>query len=335
MNMKKIGLILMIFLVAGLVRAQKTVPLEGLNKPFSIEVDDKQVYFTDGFEIKIYSLADFKLKKVFGKKGEGPGEFKGFVLAYVQPDYIFASCPNRVLYFSLEGKFIKQRNNTHVFGRFKPLGADRFVGYKYDREGQTRYEAVWIFDEKFEKKTELYRRKYIVNKNKVNLIEERPSFFYCIDERVYLDGVEGEDGAIFVYGKDGKRINTLKPGIERISFTRAHEKRFREALKNSAESREYYQQVKDRLEFPDYFPPIRMFHVDAGKVYIMTNREKDDKNEFIVIDTSGRELKRLFLPIQPFEDGMIVVNYTVKNGKLYHVVDNEETEQWELKIFEL
>jgi hypothetical protein len=89
------------------------------------------------------------------------------------------------------------------------------------------------------------------------------------------------------------------------------------------------------MTFPDYFPPIRMFHVTDNKIYVMTYKEKDGKNEFIILDMEGKLLNRMFIPISPFEETTVIIFYTIKNGKLYLLKDNEETEEWEVRIFEI
>jgi hypothetical protein len=78
-----------------------------------------------------------------------------------------------------------------------------------------------------------------------------------------------------------------------------------------------------------------MFHVTGGKIYVMTNKETVGKNEFIIFDLKGNVLKKLFIPVAPFEESMIPLFYTISNGKLYHLVDNEETEEWEVRIYGL
>ena len=64
----------------------------------------------------------------------------------------------------------------------------------------------------------------------------------------------------------------------------------------------------------------------------MTYKEKDGKNEFIVLDMKGKELNRLFIPVAPFDEATVLITYTICNGKLYHLKDNEETEEWEVHI---
>ncbi len=318
--------------------AVKVVPLPQLKNPEAIQVNEENIYITEGFTVSIFSLKDFKLKRTFGRKGEGPKEFKGYILAYVQPGYIFINSPNKVSYFTLEGDFIKEKRVGHIFGRFKPLGKKHFVGYQYFNEKEVRNEGVYIFDSNFEKVKELYRRKYFVQTRRnsdIHIIEERPPFFYIVKEKVFLDGVDGVDGVIYIFDENGKEINALRYPFERIRFTKEHEERFVKELKRNPYTREFYQGNKHRLKFPDYFPLIRMFHVTDNKIYVMTYKEKDGKNEFVILDMKGKLLNRMFIPISPFEETTVIIFYTIKNGKLYLLKDNEETEEWEVRIFEI
>lgn len=335
--MRKFKLLMIFMLLAGMCYARdvkvKTVPLPQLMTPDAVQADGENLYFTDGFSIKIFSLKDFQLKKTFGRQGEGPKEFKGFMIAYVQPEYIFINSPGKVSYFTLDGEFIKEIRTTHIFGRFKPLGKEHFVGYIYSREKKIRYESIYIFDSKFNKVREIYKRKhFLVKTGSINLIEERPPFFCILDDRIFVDGV---DGVIYVFDKTGKQVGAIRHDYERIAFTVGHKKRFVDFLKKDKDSKEYYEANKQRFAYPDYFPPIRMFHVTGGKIYVMTNKETAGKNEFIIFDLKGKVLKKLFIPVAPFEESMIPLFYTISNGKLYHLVDNEETEEWEVRIYGL
>lgn len=331
--MKKRILIIGILLWAGVAFAVKVVPLPQLMAPDAIQANTDNLYFSDGSSVKIFSLKDFKLKKTFGKKGEGPGEFNGFILVYVMPEYIFINSPGKVSYFTLEGEFIREKRAKHPFGRFKTFGETDFVGYGYTNEGKTRYEAIYIYDSDFKRVKELYRRKYFVQRDSdINLIEERPPFFYTVKDRVYLDGIDNNAGVIYVFDKTGKKIDAVRCPFEPIPFTQEHIKKSINRFKRNPDTRRYYEQVKHRLVFPDYFPPIRMFHVDDNKIYLMTYKEKDGKNEFIVLDMKGKELNRLFIPVAPFDEATVLITYTICNGKLYHLKDNEETEEWEVHI---
>jgi hypothetical protein len=333
--MKRILMICILFAIMSYAQEVKvkTAVLPQLMSPEAVQANSENLYITDGFSIKIISLKNFQLKKTFGRRGEGPQEFKGYILAYVFPEYVFVNNPGKVSYFTLDGNFIKEIRTTHIFGRFKPLGNEHFVGYSYSRKDKIRYESIYIFDSNFNKVKEIYKRKHFLEKNgAINLIEERPPFFCVADDKVFLDGV---DGVIYVYDKTGKQVGAVRHDYERIAFTAVHKKRFVDFLKKNNSTREYYGANRERFTYPDYFPPIRMFHVSSGNIYVMTNKETAGKNEFIIFDMNGKVLKKLFIPVAPFEESMIPLFYTIDNGKLYHLVDNEETEEWEVRIYPL
>ena len=121
--MKKLSvLLLMIGLITTFSQADKVISLANLSRPTAVEVNNDNAYIVDGIHVYIYSLTDFKLKKKFGRQGEGPQEFKNWIILYVQPDHIFINSPNKISYFNLEGKFIKEIKSKYIWGRFKPLG---------------------------------------------------------------------------------------------------------------------------------------------------------------------------------------------------------------------
>ena len=74
--MKKFVLVLFIFFLLFTVYAERVAELPQLIKPNAICVDNSRVYITQEKKVFVYTLDPFKLKTRFGKKGEGPGEFK-------------------------------------------------------------------------------------------------------------------------------------------------------------------------------------------------------------------------------------------------------------------
>ena len=88
--------------------------------------------------------------------------------------------------------------------------------------------------------------------------------------------------------------------------------------------------IKKSGYFPEYFP-ARAFVVADSKIYIPTYKKKAGKNEFVVYDTNGKLLKKVFLP---FKDQTLLMPYpwTVSSSKVYQLFDNEESEEWELLV---
>jgi hypothetical protein len=71
--------------------------------------------------------------------------------------------------------------------------------------------------------------------------------------------------------------------------------------------------------------------IDEEKIFVLTYNRKDGKNEFFIFDMDGKLLQKKFLPIQTL-NGVSPYPYYIKNGSLYQLVENEDTEQWELQI---
>ena len=97
--------------------------------------------------------------------------------------------------------------------------------------------------------------------------------------------------------------------------------------------KQQYEELKHRLAFPDYFPEIGNFQVTDNKIYVSTWKVENGSNEWFIFDLQGKLLKRLFVPIvflMPLEP----YPYTVKNGKLYQLIETED-EQWELHAHEI
>ena len=318
-----------VVLMTTLCLADKVIPLVNLSRPEAVEVNNDNAYIVDGVHVYIYSLTDFKLKKKFGRMGEGPQEFKNWIILYVQPDHLFINSPNKISYFNLEGKFIKEIKSKYIWGRFKPLD-ESFVGHSYVFEGATRYEGVYIFDADFSKVKELSRKKHFFQKEQyINRIEERPPFFYIVGEKIFVDDPKG---IIHVFDKDGNELYTIDAKLEPLKFTAADKDRYVKWFTRTPQRKQTYERRKNFFRFPKYFPPIRMFHVVDNKIYILTFKEKDNKNECVIWASDGTFIKRAWLPVGPFEESIIPLFYTIKNDKLYRIVENEEDQQWELHI---
>ena len=114
--------------------------------PDAILINDNQLYITEGSSVLIYSMKDFKLIKKFGRKGEGPEEFKGKPQLNVQGDYIIVNSRAKVSFFTKNGTFIREVNHILSGRTFQPLG-DGFVGYHSGAdEDEIRYSGIYIYN---------------------------------------------------------------------------------------------------------------------------------------------------------------------------------------------
>lgn len=338
-----ISLIVLLFFLTGSVFAGKIVPLDGLLRPHIIAADDERVFIVDDITIYIYSLKDFELIKKFGSEGEGPREFKDRIYSIdVRSDKLIVNSEGRVSHFTKDGDFIKQANSSSTGINYLPIG-DCLVGMRMFAENRTLYFAVDLSDKKLKKIKEIYRFKHPFQPRKpINPTDIRICSYYVYDDKIFIDK---EGGIIDVYDKEGKKLYAIDPGIERVKITEEYRKKYMNFWKSNHVLRAEYNSLKDRFKFPDYFSAIRDFQIIDGKIYILTYKEagpgpqpigQPGRNEMLIYSLEGKLLKKALVPLT---DVAILLPqmynfYTIKNGKVYTLVENSDSENWYLQVSE-
>jgi hypothetical protein len=144
-------LILLVFLFTSAAYAGKLAALPGHLVPNALAVGDNYFYITENSTVYVYSMKDFKLVKKFGKKGEGPREFKGTSTLTVLTDQLMVNSTGKVSFYTIDGTYLKEFNNIVSGHTFNQLGS-RFIGRKSlpDKKGQL-WATVNIYDSSFNK----------------------------------------------------------------------------------------------------------------------------------------------------------------------------------------
>jgi hypothetical protein len=125
---------------------------------------------------------------------------------------------------------------------------------------------------------------------------------------------------IEVFDHTGKKLNTIQIDTENIPVGDDFKKKAMEKLKQSKD----WELVKNNnFIFHKYFPRIKSFSADGDRIYAQTHKARENENEFIILDSKGNIIKKLFLP------AMDVV-YTFRDSVYYYMKDNEASEEWEL-----
>jgi hypothetical protein len=138
-------------------------------------------------------------------------------------------------------------------------------------------------------------------------------------------------GRMSYFTKDGEYLQEIKiPGTVGRWFG---------ALKDKFIGRKFsrmwtrlYAARKSLFVFPDFYPPIRRFYLDAGdkRIYVQSYYSTTGDNiEFLIFDFKGKLIKRVMMPFK------IESRYKFYNGKIYQVMENEETEEYELHVLEI
>jgi hypothetical protein len=320
----------MFLMISVFIHGEKVAVIGEVLKPATISVDDTQFYVTEGALIFIYSLKDYTLVKKFGKEGQGPQEFAVVpqlpIALNVNHKNIIVNSLFKISYFTKNGSFIKEIKTkaTRSF-IFVPL-KEGFVGMSQIFPEGVVYNIVNIFDAELNRGVEIARMKVGNPEKKIVLLKQTLAY-QTHDNKIFVTGEKGF--VINVFDHTGEKLYSITQEYERIKFAPKFEKEIREAFKKQDALQ--YEYLKNKLEFPDYFPPISSFFIDNNKVYAGTYNLQGDTLEFYIFSLKGKLLKKQFVTFSFIEGSLQPYPLTMKNGKLYQLIENEE-EEWELHV---
>jgi hypothetical protein len=320
-----------VFLKKGV--CAKIVPLPDLKQAETILVDDNQLYITEKASVYIYSLKNLKLKKTFGRKGEGPAEFKITVyrglFLLLRKNYLVVDSYGRLSFFTKDGQFKAEFKTMPTVGKYVSLGV-KLVGLGFKQYDKLNYFTFTIFDYKANDKKEIYRYKhpYQPRRHYNPLETTRLPSYVTYDNKLYL---RGEKNTILVFDDTGKTLAPIRFPYHEVKLTGKHKNYYITWYKTDPKFKPIYERDKRWIQFPDYFPVIRDFIIADEKIYVLTYEMKDGKNRLLELNPNGQLLQEAFIPLEE-ENAFRLFPYTVKGGMLYQVLENEEEEIWELHI---
>jgi hypothetical protein len=340
--MRKISILLVLTAFTSLVFAAKAAVLPELNKPEALLIDNSKTFITEGINVYIYSLKDFKLQKKFGKAGEGPQEFKKVtapwlpsIYIYLKPGEIFINSRGKVSLFTREGTFMKEMNTASLARRFIPIG-EKYIGLGFSQEDKTLYYTFNLHDSLFKKEKMVFRIKFPQQQGKkmnpiVMALIKNLSLKYAYKKKLFLPT---GDGIVHVFDDHGQEVYTINPGYKKVKVTSELKKKYDDFFKTDVRFRQIYAVSSNQIEFPDYLPLMKDYRVSDDKVYIISNKQENKKYESFIFDLKGKLLKKTLLHLID-KDILEVYPFAIKNGKIYQLIENEDQEEWELHVTEI
>jgi hypothetical protein len=332
---KKIFLLLLMpmLLFIWQALAAAAISLPRLSNPRQLLLDNEHIYIIDFPTVFVYSLKDFSLIREFGKQGEGPKEFKQYINLYfqdIEPNHLVVSSLGKISFYSRNGTYIKEVKIPFGGWTFQPLG-NKFMGHTLGGTAKEGYKALNIYDSNLNKIKEIYRKEFFFDDS----IKKRTLFasnyrYWTHQDKIYV--VAKNDFIIEIFDSNGKPLEPIHlKKYKRVKCTEKHKKSVLEFFQQNPRIKPVFERFKNQIQFPDYFPAIRDMVIDEGKIFVLTYNRKDGKNEFFIFDMDGKLLRKKFIPIQTL-NSVSPYPYYIKNGKLYQLVENEDTEEWELQI---
>lgn len=214
------------------LNAQRATLIGELAQPGMIAVDDSQLYVADRYSIFIYSLKDYKLVKQFGRRGEGPGEFRTKPLFQVLDNELLISSSVKISYFSKSGQLIREKRLPGILKPLEQVGKS-FVAKKWDFKikDEDIIVLVRLYDEQFRDIKGLLKSapvKMFDSNKSVKLVAPKVKFI-CTNDRIYLT-TEEECFCIKIYNERGEYISNIKRDYRRVKVTGQHKQKLKEAF---------------------------------------------------------------------------------------------------------
>jgi hypothetical protein len=344
--MKKVFILfLVIFCVVFTEYAEKLADLPEVLKEPRIFVSDNGIFMVEFDEATIhkYSMKDFSHVLKFGRKGEGPGEFKWGPSIIFQKDNLITVSSDKLSFFTYEGKLIKEKK-TPRWIRVRHLIGDNYVANRsivpQEIRGMTEIKSkIVILDDQFQEKKEIYtlKRSGMVfsgrggKKRDMEFLRYYENFDLCGDKIVIGNSKKG-----FYFdlrSLEGETVNEINLPYDKREVTEKDKKRLiaerKERLERGAfpiSWEEYIKRFKG-MAFPDYFPAYARFHVFDGYIYVISHEREGKRWLWHKMDAKGNILKKIFLPSDN--------PYYVFQDVFYYVVENEEEEMYELHMIKI
>jgi len=329
----KVLIILICLLFAVSLFGEKITTFSRLSKPEFIKVGENLFCINEGAVVLLYDLKDFKLIKKFGRKGEGPGEFKPIVKGLeinILKEKIMIESQAKLSFYSLKGDLIKETRLLPKYNELKLLG-DRYFATGEKITDKVAHRVVKILGADFNEVKTFYQDEVGYHQEKQGTNYATTWDFDVGENKFFIVG--SSDFKIDVFNKNGDSLYTISQEYERVKLSQEFIDSWFERIKRRLGMRAY-DYMKRKVRFADFFPAIRDMMVDNGHVCVITYRRQQEKNEFFIYDLEGKLLKKTFLPLQVY-DGVSLFPYSIKNNYLYQLIDNEDTEEWELHRFSI
>ncbi|MGE5344151.1 MAG: hypothetical protein ACM3SY_22010 [Candidatus Omnitrophota bacterium] len=342
--MKKIVLILYIVCIGFWVfnpkiEAKCVAILSEINKPELVEANNDELFIVEDAFVYVYSLKDYKFLRKFGKKGDGPSEFETNTYVHlriqVSDNDVFLSTVYKCGLFNRDGILQKEQKFPYFAYSVSPLGKNYVVTRPLTGKNNESLLGVTLVDPQLKEIAVLYQRKYF-DYQKVSSFEILPDFIYSriYNNKIFVFDNRG-DFIIRIFDPQGKPAGKIALEYKKARITEEYKKKINGWMKQDPMFKGMPEVYWKMFVFPRYFPVVRNFVVEGNKIYVHTYNFQGEKDEFIILDSNGKIVKRIYLrrltisPLAP-------LSYTFYKGNYIYLLENEDTEKWELhfeKVF--
>ncbi len=343
---KKTFLLILVFNVlvfAVSAKAELVGDLKNVNNPEAMASDSESIFVLDGIKVYQYELKTMKLKNVFGKDGNGPGEFKTNFINKLRlkiiKDKIMLSNFNKIAFFTKSGKFINEIRLPFNASQITPVD-DKFLITRFitGKKGINNMGVV-LYDQTLKQIKILYSKPEISIDRSRRYDAPNEMIFVSYDKEIYI--ADQKYSKILVFNKKGDRVKEIKIDIPIVPLTEQYKTEVMQwfeglwlsRFKEMAQSRNLTKEsMKKMIYFHKVFPAFRNISLVKNDFYIETFIKKGNKSKFIILDKIENKSKLVWLTDS--EPGRIKMmtkfTYTIFDGAYYYFKENFDREVWEL-----
>jgi len=349
MGKKILWFLLLILFLSLVLFPLKLATLTELMKPVNIEINPNRLYILDGVTVWVYSMPDCRLVTKFGKRGQGPGELVPNDEIPLQMcllgDNIYVNSQSKILQYSEDGRLLSEKRIPFLCMQILPLGD----GYAASRSGMGSNGVITL-------QVVLLNSQCTPVKTLTAMAEDDPStrgkivipppyiYLHRGSDALFVTGGNQRDFCIEVFNEKGILLKPIRMPYRRLDLTDNFKDELIEWLKTDHRFSSVPAEVFRRLYFLNPLPAVRNMVItkrsavgSEGKIYIQTYARRGDLSEFFVLDINGNRLEKLYLPTAC--RSKVKMNhetlFTFYHNKYYYLMENPDTEEWELHIQKL
>ncbi len=301
------------------------VELKELVKPVDMRISKDYIYISDSASIKLYERKTIKYVKTIGRKGNGPKEFQYSPRLQLLSNGIVAYLVNKIYLIDKFGIVNKENKLNIMYVDLKKI-KNRFIGVKFSKKPNDFYLEYFLLNQNFKPQKTIYQHKW---SNHLNGTRELfyNSFFGVYNKKLFIIP-NMKEFKIDILNSKGKLEKTIKKKKTLIPFAECDKQEFWKMWKKQKIDLVFQKKI---VLFPKYLPAIFKVLFSNDKLYIITYLEKNEKRECYLYNLKGKQIKRIFIPLKINSIAHRPL-FSIKDNKIYQLIDNEENETWEMQI---
>jgi len=329
--MKKSLFIVLFLLVYCLVGAGEIFDMPDLMVPHTLTINGKDIYIAGRSQVFIYKYPN-TLKKVFGKRGDGPGEFKEYsdqgLLVSLAENKICVCSEGRVSFFSMDGTFIEEKK-TGLGHSYSAVNSG-LVGIRYGNQGNFAYNFIVLVNRDMQSEKNLQKKKHWFQQGKtIDPVNVRNPRYCVMGDLIYAEDSQGQ---IHIFDNKGKSLGIAKAEYQRVEVSDKDQTMYHEYYKNHKYYKDRYHELKHMIKFPTYFPTLKFFDCSDNKIYVMTYVRKNQANEIYIFNKSGKFIRKIFVKMKDIPLQEIYPLIRIANNRVYQLFEEPDKEIWQLVV---